>query len=179
MKLRRISGVGIVFVGLGCSSGEDSSPPAGQHGAQVAESASASAALDTVRARMGVADVESELKGVQDLLTLPVVTTPGDAFLEQAFMLNVQGSLIDRSEALASLAGQAILRSLNEHLPPSGAILQALARFDPFPQIEGPRPDVGPPNSKIARDPQVRSASASVVKVLGTACGLGVQGSGW
>jgi hypothetical protein len=73
----------------------------------------------------------------------------------------------------------AILRELNEHLPPSGPILQALARFDPFPQIEGPRPDVRPPNSKIARDPQVRSASASVVKVLGTACGLGVQGSGW
>jgi S1-C subfamily serine protease len=73
----------------------------------------------------------------------------------------------------------AILRELNEHLPPSGPVLQALARFDPFPQIEGPRPDVGPPNSKIARDPQVRSASASVVKVLGTACGLGVQGSGW
>jgi hypothetical protein len=72
-----------------------------------------------------------------------------------------------------------ILRELNEHLPPSGPVLQALARFDPFPQIEGPRPDVGPPNSKIARDPQVRGASAGVVRVLGTACGLGVQGSGW
>ncbi len=72
-----------------------------------------------------------------------------------------------------------ILRELNEHLPPSGPVLQALARFDPFPQIEGPRPDVGPPNSKIARDPQVRGASSGVVRVLGTACGLGVQGSGW
>jgi S1-C subfamily serine protease len=72
-----------------------------------------------------------------------------------------------------------ILNELNEHLPPSGPILQALARFDPFPQIDGPRPNVGPPNSKIARDPQVRAASASVVRVLGTACGLGVQGSGW
>jgi S1-C subfamily serine protease len=72
-----------------------------------------------------------------------------------------------------------ILRALNGRLPPSGPILQALARFDPFPQIDGPRPNVRPPDSKIARDPQVRSASASVVKVLGTACGLGVQGSGW
>ena len=36
-----------------------------------------------------------------------------------------------------------------------------------------------PPNSKIARDPDVRRAGDSVVKVLGTACGLGVQGSGW
>jgi hypothetical protein len=73
----------------------------------------------------------------------------------------------------------AILRALNERLPPSGPILQALARFDPFPQIDGPRPDVAPPNSKIARDPEVRAAGASVVKVLGTACGLGVQGTGW
>lgn len=73
----------------------------------------------------------------------------------------------------------AILRELNEHLPPSGQILRAFARFDPFPQIEGPQADVRPPDSRIARDPQVRAAGRSVVKVLGTACGLGVQGSGW
>src|SRR5918994_1720763 len=30
-----------------------------------------------------------------------------------------------------------------------------------------------------ARDPQVTAAARSVVRVLGTACGLGVQGSGW
>ena len=73
----------------------------------------------------------------------------------------------------------AILRALNEHLPPSASVLRAFARFDPFPQISGPQADVGPPNSRIARDPQVRAAARSVVKVLGTACGLGVQGSGW
>jgi hypothetical protein len=73
----------------------------------------------------------------------------------------------------------AILRELNDHLPPSGAILQALARFDPFPHVQGPEADVPPPNARIARDPDVRRAGRSVVKVLGTACGLGVQGSGW
>jgi S1-C subfamily serine protease len=73
----------------------------------------------------------------------------------------------------------AILQKLNGVLPPSGPILQALARFDPFPSIRGPAPNVPPPNSKIARDPQVQAAGRSVVKVLGTACGLGVQGSGW
>jgi S1-C subfamily serine protease len=78
-----------------------------------------------------------------------------------------------------SIQQSAILRQLNQHLPPSGPILQALARFDPFPQIEGPAPDVGPPDARIARDPDVRRAGASVVRVLGTACGLGVQGSGW
>jgi hypothetical protein len=73
----------------------------------------------------------------------------------------------------------AILSALNARLPPSGPLLQALARFDPFPKIRGPQPRVGPPNSAIARDPQVRAAGRSVVKVLGTACGLGVEGSGW
>jgi len=72
-----------------------------------------------------------------------------------------------------------ILGALNDVLPPSGPLLNALARFDPFPQIDGPPADVPAPNSRIARDPQVRAAGASVVRVLGTACGLGVQGSGW
>jgi Trypsin-like peptidase domain/Colicin V production protein len=73
----------------------------------------------------------------------------------------------------------AILRQLNDVLPPSGGVLRALARFDPFPRIAGPQPEVAAPNAVIARDPQVRTAGRSVVRVLGTACGLGVQGSGW
>jgi S1-C subfamily serine protease len=72
-----------------------------------------------------------------------------------------------------------ILQALNATLPPSGPILNALARFDPFPTIHGPAPDVRPPTSAIARDPQVRAAGRSVVRVVGTACGLGIQGSGW
>ena len=72
-----------------------------------------------------------------------------------------------------------ILRQLNATLPPSGPLLNALARFDPFPRIDGPAANVRPPNSAVARDPEVSAAADSVVKVLGTACGLGVQGSGW
>lgn len=72
-----------------------------------------------------------------------------------------------------------VLRELNAVLPPSGAILNALARFDPFPRIQGPPANVGPPDSAIARDPQVRAAGRGVVRVLGTACGLGISGSGW
>jgi S1-C subfamily serine protease len=72
-----------------------------------------------------------------------------------------------------------ILGALNDALPPSGSILNLLARFDPFPRISGPGAGVPPPNSKIARDPDVQAASQSVVRVLGTACGLGVEGSGW
>ena len=73
----------------------------------------------------------------------------------------------------------AILKELNAVLPPSGPILQALARFDPFPSISGPSANVPPPDPKIARDPDVAAARRSVVRILGTACGLGVQGSGW
>jgi Trypsin-like peptidase domain/Colicin V production protein len=73
----------------------------------------------------------------------------------------------------------AILQELNTVLPPSGGILKALARFDPFPAIRGPSANVPAPDAAIARDPQVAAAGRSVVRVLGTACGLGVQGSGW
>jgi S1-C subfamily serine protease len=73
----------------------------------------------------------------------------------------------------------AILTRLNKALPPSGPLLNALARFDPFPRIDGPEARVAPPRAGIARDPDVVAAGASVVKVLGTACGLGVEGSGW
>jgi S1-C subfamily serine protease len=73
----------------------------------------------------------------------------------------------------------AILRKLNEALPPSGPILNALARVDPFPRITGPEADVPPPNRRILRDADVQAARNSVVRVLGTACGLAVQGSGW
>ena len=92
-----------------------------------------------------------------------------------AVALNTPGA----SELREPIQRSKILGELNTVLPPSGPLIQALARFDPFPEIEGPQADVPPPNSRIARDPQVRRASDSVVKVLGTACGLGVQGSGW
>ena len=72
-----------------------------------------------------------------------------------------------------------VLRQLNAALPPSGPILSALARFDPLPAVRGPAPDVAPPDRGIARDRDVDAAASSVVRVLGTACGLGVAGSGW
>jgi S1-C subfamily serine protease len=73
----------------------------------------------------------------------------------------------------------AILQRLNTILPPSGPLLHSLRGLDPFPRIEGPQASVPPPRAGIARDPDVQEAAASVVKVLGTACGLGVEGSGW
>jgi Trypsin-like peptidase domain/Colicin V production protein len=91
-----------------------------------------------------------------------------------AVALNTPGA----NELREPIQRSKILRELNAALPPSGPLIQALARFDPFPRIDGPEADVPPPTSRIARDPDVRRAYGSVVKVLGTACGLGVAGSG-
>lgn len=72
-----------------------------------------------------------------------------------------------------------ILRGLNELLPPTGPVLNALGRVDPAPSIAGATGQVASPDPAIASDPDVRQARRSVVRVLGTACGLGVEGSGW
>jgi len=71
-----------------------------------------------------------------------------------------------------------ILERLNDALP-SDTLLKALARFDPFPRIDGPEVDVREPQSKAARDPDVQRAGDSVVKILVNACGRRVSGSGW
>jgi S1-C subfamily serine protease len=72
-----------------------------------------------------------------------------------------------------------VIQQLNTVMPPSGPLLNALARFDPFPRINGPEVKVAPPRAGIAADSDVKAAQASVVKIIGTACGLGVEGSGW
>ena len=72
-----------------------------------------------------------------------------------------------------------ILRGLDELLPPSGPILHALARFDPLPALHGPVANVPQPTPAILGTPGARAAAPSVVRIVGTACGLGIEGSGW
>ena len=72
-----------------------------------------------------------------------------------------------------------ILQHLNAALPPSSGLIEALARLDPFPRIDGPEARVPAPTRAIARAAGVEAAAGSVVKILGNACGLGVEGSGW
>jgi S1-C subfamily serine protease len=91
----------------------------------------------------------------------------------------VAGQTPGQSHLQADIQRSAILRKLNQVLPPSGPILNALARLDPLPSISGPSPDVAAPEPAIARAPDVRRAARSVVRVDGTACGLAIEGSGW
>lgn len=97
------------------------------------------------------------------------------AWLFGAVALNAPGAKGLRTAVQRS----AILRALNDTFPPSSALINALNRIDPRVAVTGPSPNVRAPDSKIAHDPDVRAAARSVVRVLGTACGLGVEGSGW
>jgi S1-C subfamily serine protease len=72
-----------------------------------------------------------------------------------------------------------ILSNLTEVLPPSKSVVSALRRIDPAPEVIGAPAPVAPPDPVIASDPDVVLAGDSVVRVFGTACGLGVEGSGW
>ena len=121
-----------------------------------------------LRGPLGVAD------GIGGALLVGALAL-GIAWLLGAVALQTPGARELRQPIQRSL----ILRELNAVLPPSGPILRALARFDPLPRLSGPGANVSPPDAAIARDPEVRAAGESVVRVLGTACGLGVQGSGW
>jgi S1-C subfamily serine protease len=99
----------------------------------------------------------------------------GIAWIVGAVALQSAGSQPLRRD----LQRSAILRGLDELLPPSGPILHALARFDPLPSVHGPAADVPAPTRRVLSSPGVRSARSSVVRVVGSACGLGIEGSGW
>lgn len=71
-----------------------------------------------------------------------------------------------------------VLQRLYDVVPPS-RVMRILARVDPFPSIAGPLAPVAPPDPGLLESPGVRRAAPSVVRVLGTACGLRIAGSGW
>jgi S1-C subfamily serine protease len=146
---------------------------------------------------LGALIVGSLLSGLFEAFGAPVrralATTPGFAQADGALgavLVAVAGlGVVWILGALALQTGgyrmrvevqrSAILQRLNTIMPPSGPLLNSLRALDPFPRIDGPQARVAPPRAGIARDPEVQEAAASVVKVLGTACGLGVEGSGW
>lgn len=99
----------------------------------------------------------------------------GVAWIVGAVALQADGSRSLGQEIQRS----AILTELDQLLPPSGPILDALARIDPLPSVHGPAADVPAPTHGILARSSVRRAASSVVRVFGSACGLGIEGSGW
>jgi len=107
-------------------------------------------------------------------LVLGAVTGLAIVWVLGAVALQVPGQPDLREAAQRSV----VLRRLNAIVPPRTA-LQALARVDPFPALAGPAVLVDPPDPAVLTRPAVQQAARSVVRVFGTACGLGIAGSGW
>src|SRR5262249_40610453 len=70
-----------------------------------------------------------------------------------------------------------VLQRLNRIAPPR-KVLRALHRVDPFPSITRPAPPP-PPDRRALAPASVRGARTGGVRIVGPACGLGVEGTGW
>lgn len=125
------------------------------------------------------------LRGVVAIGPLRAVDHVGGGFLGLATGLVlcwVLGAVLLYLPGQTELRRQAqrstILSTLNDEFPPQ-RLMDALSRVDPFSALAGPAPNVPQPDARIVRDPDVRAAEASVVRITGIACGLGIEGSGW
>ena len=74
--------------------------------------------------------------------------------------------------------GSVLLPRLLRAVPPD-SVLQALNRFDPLPLLPGLAESLPPPDPSVLQSAGARTAAASVVKIEGTSCDVGTQGSGW
>jgi S1-C subfamily serine protease len=103
----------------------------------------------------------------------------GFAGLALVWVLGASALLVPGQTSFRRAAQKSeVLQQLYDAVPPA-KFMRLLARVDPFPAIAGPATPVRPPDPRLLRSPAVREAAPSVVRVLGTACGLRVTGSGW
>ena len=107
-------------------------------------------------------------------LALGAATGAAIVWVAGAAALHTPGQTQLREEVQRSR----ILGEMNERVPPS-RLLDAIARVDPFAAIRGPLAQVAPPDPSLLQSAGVEEARPSVFRVTGTACGLGIEGSGW
>jgi S1-C subfamily serine protease len=103
----------------------------------------------------------------------------GMAWITGAVLLQTSSQFSLPPSVRHSIASSLILRDLNKVLPPSGPILDALGRIDPLESVTGSIAHVPAPSKAIVYAHGVTAAASSVVRILGTACGFGIEGSGW
>jgi S1-C subfamily serine protease len=134
-------------------------------------------ALELLGSRVRFAERMSGLRLLDGLMgaALTGCVALGIAWIVGAVALDSSSSAPLRNEIRSS----EILRALDNVLPPSGPVLDALARIDPLPSVRGPAATVAPPTRAILASRGIDHAGPSVVRVYGMACGLGVEGSGW
>ena len=83
-----------------------------------------------------------------------------------------------RPSSAATPRTRAILSTLNEELPPT-RLIDTLAQIDPFAIARRPGRGRRRPDPAVLDSAGVNAAALSVVRVVGNACGLGIEGSGW
>jgi S1-C subfamily serine protease len=126
--------------------------------------------------------------GLLVCLALALVWAVGDASLP----VRAQSRSPERPPSRIVPALQHVLPDARPALATLGVFPLTRQRIDPMPQIEvrvvpgrgGPSERgsdrlVPPPDGAVLQDPDIRAARRSVVRVVGTACGLGIQASGW
>jgi uncharacterized membrane protein required for colicin V production len=119
------------------------------------------------------------LPPVRALDSLGGLVLGGAAGLAIVWVLGAAALLLPGQTSLRRNAQRSLVVRRLDAIAPPRRLLEALARVDPFPSIEGPIAGVAPPDPRLLGAAGVRAAAPSVVRVVGTACGLSVAGSGW
>ena len=119
------------------------------------------------------------LSPVRALDSLGGLVLGGAAGLAIVWVLGAAALLLPGQTSLRRNAQRSLVVRRLDAIAPPRRLLEALARVDPFPSIEGPIAGVAPPDPRLLGAAGVRAAAPSVVRVVGTACGLSVAGSGW
>ena len=107
-------------------------------------------------------------------LLLGVVTGLGIVWVCAAVVLQAPQPISFRHDVRRSW----IVRQLDAALP-SRWLTPIRQAVDPYPFIFGPPAPTLPPSVGVLRNRHIRGSLSRVVKVLGTACGSGIEGSGW
>jgi S1-C subfamily serine protease len=129
-----------------------------------------------IRERLAHGSASRRLDSLGGAVLLGVLALAA-AWVFGAVALNVPGQ--DVRGLREAVQRSSILVALNDAFPPSGPLLNALRRIDPSPGVRGPEADVASPDRALLADPDVERVAVSVLRVRGSACGLGVEGSGW
>ena len=136
-------------------------------------------ALELLAGALGAKLRRRERRGLRELDSAAGVFAGALTGLAVVWVLGAMAlQLPGQTDLRRAVQRSLVLQRLNSIVPPR-TILNALGRIDPFPGLAGPPVPSEPPDPRVLRGPGVRAAAPSVVRVLGTACGLGVEGSGW
>ncbi len=129
---------------------------------------------DRIRTRAIRGTFGQVVDGIGGALLIAAVAL-GLVWVLGAVILYTPGTESLRKDAQKSI----LLGEINDVMPPSGPLIKALHRIGPLPTFARSPGEIAAPDSGAGSSRAVLAASSSVVKVTGSACGVGVMGSGW